>query len=995
MKTRYALGIVLMAIALCSSAIAQELNISGRVVDANTGEPLLGAAVRVKETGGGAITDALGRFQLSLKVSSATLIAKLVGYKEKTVVVTASTDNLVIQLQEDVLRTEEIVVTGLATGIRRESAPNSIGTITAKELIPAPAQTLDQAFAGKVPGLSIRQNTGAPGGGISVNLRGITTLQGNTQPLIVIDGVIVSNESFNSGLTAITDATVGASQSAQDQPSSRLADINPNDIEDIQVLKGPAATAIYGSKAAAGVLVITTKQGKPGDTRIDVSQQFGFNSILKVQGTRDWRKDSTGLRAAFGQAGVDAFVRSGGVNGEYIDYEREFYGQNGFINETSITARGGSATTLFTLSGQARNDQGIIRNTFYNRYAVRSNLTHRFSERLTVDVGLNYVNTSSQRSATGNANVTLTSIGYAMTRLPSFLDVRQRPDGTFPVFPFAPSNPAEIIERVRNEEYIDRLIGSFRLDFNIFRIENQSLNFIASGGADYISQRNVIVSPPNTQHEQAKAAPGENVANNVTNFFNNLWLSAVHNVNFGGVSVTTSAGFQIENRDNNSILVNVRGLTADLSSVGLGVEVTQQQSITRQYDQGFYIQSDIDFGGVGFLNVKLRGDRSSVNSDVNRFYLFPGAGASIILSKLDFWKDLSRTIDYLKLRAAVGQAGTLAPPESKFLSFVPANVAGLIGALVPLRNGNDNVRPERTTEIEFGLDAGILNGIASLEFTYFLRNIDDLILLKQLPPSSGFTSQLVNGGAMRTNGIEAALTVNAIRSREVDLTTRIIFSRNRAEITRLDVPPFQRGGFGVNLGAYTIREGYSPFSIVGRESFGPNPNAPNPNARPGEFNGLILGDEQPDFNLGFSNSLRVFGFELFFLLDWRQGNKVINLSRFLTDGTGISPDVEAARERVRARATSTAPYVEDGSFVKLRELSLTYTLDPELTRNLFGNAVSYLRIGIAGRNLLMFTRYSSYDPEVSNFGNLASAGSIEVTPFPSSRSFYFNIQFGL
>jgi outer membrane receptor protein involved in Fe transport len=169
----------------------------------------------------------------------------------------------------------------------------------------------------------------------------------------------------------------------------------------------------------------------------------------------------------------------------------------------------------------------------------------------------------------------------------------------------------------------------------------------------------------------------------------------------------------------------------------------------------------------------------------------------------------------------------LAPPESKFLSFVPANVTGLIGALVPLRNGNDNVRPERTTEIEFGLDAGILNGVASLEFTYFLRNIDDLILLKQLPPSSGFTSQLVNGGAMRTNGIEAALTVNAIRSKEVDLTTRIIFSRNRAEITRLDVPPFQRGGFGVNLGAYTIRQGYSPFSIVGRESFGPNPNAPN------------------------------------------------------------------------------------------------------------------------------------------------------------------------
>ncbi len=977
------------------SASAQELTISGTVVDANTGEPLLGAAVRVKETGGGAIADASGRFRITVKAASATLIAKLVGYKERTVVVTESTESLVIRLQEDILRAEEVVVTGLATGIRRENAPNSIGTITAKDLLPAPAQTVDQAFAGKVAGLSIRQNTGAPGGGISLNLRGITTLQGNTQPLVVIDGVIVSNDALNSGLTSITDAVGGASQSSQDQPSSRLADINPNDIEDIQVLKGPAATAVYGSKAAAGVLVVTTKQGKPGETKIDVSQQFGFNSVLKLVGTRDWRADSSGLRAAFGTAGVNAFVASGGANGQFIDYEREFYGQNGLVNETSITARGGNATTLFTLSGQARNDQGIIRNTFFNRYGARLNLTHKFSDRLTADVGLNYLNTSSQRASTGNSNVTLTSIGYAATRLPSFLDVRRRPDGTFPVMPFAPSNPAEIIERVRNEEFVDRVVGSFRLDYSVFKIENQSLNIVASGGADYLNQRNNITSPVNTQHEQAKAPSGENAANNVASFFNNLWLSAIYNVNVSSVSITTSAGFQVENRDISAVLANVRGLPADLPSVGLGLTQVSQQTITRQYDQGFYVQSDIDFGGVGFLNVKLRGDRSSVNSDVNQFYLFPGAGASVVLSKLDFWKDLSATIDFLKLRAAVGQAGTLAPPESKFLSFGPANITGLIGAIVPLRDGNNNVRPERTTEVEFGLDAGILNGFASLEFTYFLRFIDDLILLKQLPPSSGFTSQLVNAGAMRTNGIEASVNLNWLRSREVEVSTRVIFSRNRAEITRLDVPAFQRGGFGVNLGAYTIRQGFSPFSIVGRESFGPNPDAPNPTARPGEFNGLILGDEQPNFNLGFSSSVRAYGFELFFLLDWRQGNSVINLSRFLLDGSGISPDVEAARERVRLRATTTRPYVEDGSFVKLRELSLNYTFNRDFTKSVFGNAVSYLKIGVSGRNLLMFTRYSSYDPEVSNFGSLATAGSVEVTPFPSSRSFFFNIQFGL
>jgi TonB-dependent SusC/RagA subfamily outer membrane receptor len=248
------------------------------------------------------------------------------------------------------------------------------------------------------------QNTGAPGGGIDVNLRGISTLTGTTQPLYVIDGVIIDNSAIQSGIDAVTQAAGVGSDNPQGQPTNRIADINPNDIENIEVLKGPSAAAIYGSKANNGVVIITTKQGALGKTKVEVSQKLGFTSILKKIGFRQYDAEKAEALQAGGGA---LFAKNGN-----IDYEELVYGQGGFLNETNLSIRGGTARTKFYVGGTFQSEDGIVQNTGYERIGAKVNVTHIFSDRVNLSVFTNFTRTESDRSITGNENQSSTTLGF-------------------------------------------------------------------------------------------------------------------------------------------------------------------------------------------------------------------------------------------------------------------------------------------------------------------------------------------------------------------------------------------------------------------------------------------------------------------------------------------------------------------------------------------------------------------------------------------------------
>jgi len=540
---------------LCMQILsAQGMTVSGTVTDAQTGEALVGTQVFVKGTFVGTTTDDNGAFSLSVE-SGATLMVAYIGYKSQEVSVSAGVGLLSIQLEPDVLKQDEVVVTGLASSVKRRNLATAVAKVSGDELNGAPSQSLDQALGGKFAGVHIRRNTGAPGGGMSVNLRGVATIAGETQPLYVVDGIIVNNFSNQSGIDVISAATGAGSARPQGQPTNRIADINPSDIESIEVLKGASAAAIYGAKASNGVIIITTKRGSAGKTRVNFTQRVGSRSIMHKQGHRVFTQDE-----AIAQYGEDIASLGNDASGNWanrdIDYEDELYGETGQLRETSLSVSGGSQSTQFFLSGQYLDEEDIIINRGYKRVSGRANLDHRVNDKLKIGTSAYLTNTFSDRGITGNDN-TNKSFNFSFGFTPSFLDIRQNADGTWPDHATNPSNPLHTAAVLTNEETVNRAMGSSRLDYNLMRSADMSLDLI---GTDYVGQENTIFSPPDLQDEKGKSNPGQSVLTNHNSLNTNASFNLAHKMDLGGMNLSTTAGYQAETVDYNSSMIMASGM---------------------------------------------------------------------------------------------------------------------------------------------------------------------------------------------------------------------------------------------------------------------------------------------------------------------------------------------------------------------------------------------------------------------------------------------------
>ena len=424
---------ILIASLFIASAFAA---VSGTISDAKTGEPLVGTSVFVKGTFVGTTTDDRGTYSLDASPGDVLVVA-YIGYKTQEIVVGEGV--LDIALETDVLRQDEVIVTGLATTVKRRNAANAVAVVSGADLVNAPIQTLDQALSGQFAGVNVRRNTGAPGGGVNVNLRGTSTLTGSTQPLYVIDGVIINNDANQSGVDVITKSTGAGSERPQGQPTNRIGDINPNDIESIEVLKGASAAAIYGAKASNGVIIITTKRGKGGKTKFNFSTRTGQSSLLKKMGHRVFDN----YQEAEDQYGADIASLGNNSSGTWanndFDYEEILYGEKGKLTEHTLSAIGGNERTQFYISGQYMDEGGIIVNTGYKKMSGRINVSHRFSEKAKLSVSTNFIRSEADRGVTGNDNTNMT-YGFSIGFTPSFIDIRDS-DGDG-VFPDNPTNPS-------------------------------------------------------------------------------------------------------------------------------------------------------------------------------------------------------------------------------------------------------------------------------------------------------------------------------------------------------------------------------------------------------------------------------------------------------------------------------------------------------------------------------------------------------------------------
>lgn len=934
------------------AAIAQ-FTVSGTITDSNN-EPLIGASVLVKSTVIGTVTDFNGNFSLKVSGSEAVLLISYTGFTSEEVSVTSSNSTVNVTLTEDVANLEEIVVTGLASGIKRSNLANAISTVSSEELTGVTTQqTVDGALYGKMTGVNIVQSNGAPGGGIALRLRGISSLTGNNQPLFIIDGVYISNAEIPSGSRFAS----GANSGSEEGSSNRIADINPEDIESIEVLKGASAAAIYGTRANAGVVIITTKKGKAGKTKISLEQDIGFNTILNRVGRRQYT--AAEVEEAFGADERTRFEAAQAA-GEVFDYEDEIYGEMGLITDTRVSLSGGTDKTQFYINGSNRDEDGIIKNTGFKRRSIRLNLNHKITDKLKISTSTNYVNSQAARSFTGNENEGGLSYGYNLAFTRDWNNLFPDEDGIYPINPTASGNPIFVRDQAKNDETNNRLIQGVNADWTVLQNDNLVFKLVGNAGADFfLNETSVYV--PETHQAQVGQDNGF-IGEGRNKFFNlNYQASAVLDAyTRGGLNLNTQVGVSYLNFDRDFIFNQTTQLIPLQTNLSQGGAQLIDQTTENDEEFGIILQEQANWDDkiIGTLGVRF--DKSSLNGDPNQFYAFPKASLAINIANFDFFS--SNFFNSLKFRGAYGETGNSADFGSLFTLLNVTSVGGKAGFTNSTAQGRADLEPETSAELEFGVDVSMLNNRIGLEVSYYNREVRDLLYQRALPSSSGFSNEIRNDFDLVNQGLEVALNLNPVRSENLDWNSTFNFWFNRSEVTRLGVPGFVPPGvaFGLGLGTFFIEEGSTITSLWNNGESGPE----------------VTGDVEPDFQLSWFNEMKILGNLNFnFLWHLKQGGDVLNLSRLLTNIGGQTP----------AEFDDLEGFIEDASYLRLREIGLYYTV-PQM-----GNFEGRLKLGVSGRNLLTFTDYSSYDPETSTKGGTGLSTGIEVTPFPSSRQAYFHI----
>ena len=982
-----------------ASASAQTRRITGRVTAEGSNDPVGSATVSVVGTTLGALTDADGRFTVVAPAGPATLRVRRIGYTPKTVSVAAGLSDVTVAMARDVLELDKQVITGTATSISSANAANAVTVISSEQLNRVPAQTIDAALQGKIPGAIVSTNSGAPGGGTQVQLRGVNTILSNFQPIYVVDGVIVNNSSLANGLNVITQASrsggVANFASSQDQLVNRIADLNPNDIESVQVLKGPSASSIYGSVGANGVIIITTKKGRAGRTSLDITQRFGTYTLANKLGPFACYKSA--------EEADDHGWLGGGLDGQLWtaatnkchDFEEEFYGKEKLAYQTVASLRGQSTGgTNFFVSGLAQHDNGLAPNDFYQKQSLRVNVGQQFGSRFSVQANTELLHSLTQRGVSGNDNTGINPY-TTFSATPTFVDLQRQPDGSFPKNPqtaVGNSNPFQNADLIKTPENVFRLIGALTGSLNLLAKEKQTLDLTMTGGVDAYNDEAKIISPATAYVEQVNANPGTLVLTNSNVVHANLNGSLAHRLVSNRFVATTSAGFRQTRREINNVNNIGRGVFPGVTNVGLAVQQFINQAQTTDKVFALFAQEEfLTFNERLLLTAAINTERTSNNGDATKFYSYPKVAASLRLP------ELLPQVQELKLRVAYGKAGNQ-PTTGKYTFLTTLFNEGRSGLRASTVKGFSDIKPETATEIEGGFDLQAANGRARLSVTQFRKTITDLLLQANVAPSTGFTSKFINGGKIVNNGTEVELGITPIQSSRFEWLSNTTFSRFKGKVTELPVPAFNPGvgSFGSRFGNVFIEVGRSPTVIQAVNSctiqVAPrSATAPFGGSCPAANRVLeFVGDAMPDFTMGFSNDFTLGAFRLASLFDWRKGGDVINLTNNYFDA-GMLADSALGNERFTQFRAGKAVYVEDAGFVKLRELTFSYQLPTALTSRLFNGRAQSARVEFSGRNLLTWTDYTGLDPEVSNFSNVALGRIQDVTPYPPSRSFFFSI----
>lgn len=969
----------MVALLMAAPAMAQTpepYTIQGTIQDATNARPLANVAVSIRGTQIVALSNETGQYQLTARVAPGnyTLVFSLVGRGETTQAITLGADRTVtvpaVSLRETAVQLEEIIVTGTVAPVARRALGNSVASVSGDRLADIPAATIDQALQGKIAGAVITSNTGQPGGGVSVRLRGTSSIIGGAEPLYIVDGVIVDNnadQQLNLGLRSNT--------------SNRLADLDPDDIERVEVLKGAAAAALFGSRANNGVVQIFTKRGRAGDAQITVGTNMTHSSLER--------------RIPFALTPVDITVATGPARVTSVTQGVQRYDpqdllfQDSWSGNSFASIAGGTPETRYYVSANWLDQTGVMRGTDYQRLNVRANLDQRVSRWLELGVGANYITSGTGLQVQGEEGFggLLTAIVFTPTTVN--LAERDPVTGRLVNQAFVFPNPLEVLENWSTGQDVSRFVGSLQARANPVA----GLNLEYRLGYDRYDMETSRSIPRGSPDALTGSALSYNRQSTLLN--NDL----VGNFSFDAsdaIRLTTSAGMNHTYQNLNQFNLSATDLVPGTREVRGAVSTASTAQI-ELVTLGFFAQEQLSFRERLYLTGALRLDGSSTFGVDERWQLYPKVSGSWVASEETFWENMPGWFPEMRLRAALGFAGNQ-PPLGQAYARLPryaqiTNVDRL--GLVPFASpANPDLRPERQREWELGFDAGFLDSRIGMAFTYYDQRTEDLLLPRPFTPSTGYSTILDNVGVMRNKGME--LEVNTVNMDRPDFgwNSTLTFARNRNELEELIIDPYTVG--------YTNRiEQGQPLGVHYMSGFArdANGNIIEDEVGPTSGGSMIVGDPWPKFTAALGNDFRIgqnvsvrllldgsFGHEL-----WNQTQRIMDIfnSGPLYDNVlqacqgGMSASCDAAQARRIRLQGIWEHYLEDASYVKLRDLAVRYRTDAGFIRYLGASSAQF---ELVGRNLITFTDYSGYDPEINMFGQSTVERGTDFAVYPNPRT---------
>lgn len=1001
MKPNLIVLILILMSFLVDPAISQQMQVTGTVLD-ETDLPLPGANIIVKGTTTGTVTDVDGKFSINVNGNNVILVVSYLGYVSQELA-TGSQTNFDVHLVPNMDELDEVIVVGYGTQ-RKIETTGAIATIKSGELTQTPVANVAQGLQGRVAGVQVVQNSSAPGGNVSVRVRGTNSIRGSSEPLYIIDGVQVSN---GGGVNDL----------------SPLSTINPNDIESVQVLKDASSTAIYGARGANGVVIVTTKRGSSGRTIVSYDGYYGVQHVGKTLDVLN--------AAQFAELENEVYKRpvfeDPAAEGVGTNWQDLIFRQAP-IQSHQLSVMGGGPKTQFAISANFFDQEGIVINSDFQRYSLRLNLDHQISDRVKIGTSLLGSQNNNNSIPTGSTSldgpaITTSLVGAALGAPPTLKPYDENGD----FWPFAdqvsggyrevvnPLGLAAITNRTASQRILSNLYAEFELA--------KGLTYRASFNAVLQNDLNDYYSPLYIIGEgdrNSTSGTGRKTNRDLSTllhesiFSYSKMIGEIHSLKFTGVYSTQSDQAKVNQ-------INASGFPND-ATLNEALQVAQNVTVSsnRQSERLDSYMARINYGYKDklFFDLTARADGSSKFGQNNKYGFFPAASGAWRVSEENFMNG-AEFISDLKVRGSfgiTGNSGAISPYQS--LATVGPGSSYNFGdtystGLAPTGIANPDLKWERSTQVNIGFDLSILDDRISLVADYYQKRTEDLLYTKIIPISSGYGSIIGNFAELQNKGLELAVSAVLIdREFKWDLSGNISFNRNKVlgldgDVDEEFVNSYSVVAVGQPLGVfktyvfdgiYQTGEDILPGS--GSRTGGTKVKDVNGDGSISNADQVITGNPNPNYVFGISNSMNYKGFDLNFFISGSIGNDLYNVSRYTLENplgnrnvlagladrwSPTNPSQEYVSGFQGGRLPISDRFLEDGSFVRLKNISLGYTF-PKL------KGFQKARVYVSGNNLFTITDYTGFDPEVNSYGGSNTAIGIDNLVYPVAKSFLAGIQ---